>query len=117
MSTTNRKYKDSVFVDLFSEDEKAKENFEIAEKSAEQKYYDTAVSRLYYSSYQRIINYINCNDAKEDFENFKKSPSNNNKGSPTAFGLQRSQPLISVGKTVPESQLRGAVLSEKEQAF
>ena len=27
MSTTNRKYKDSVFVDLFSEDEKAKENF------------------------------------------------------------------------------------------
>jgi hypothetical protein len=61
--------------------EKAKENFEIAEKSAEQKYYDTAVSRLYYSSYQRIINYINCNGAKEDFENFKKSPSNNNKGS------------------------------------
>ena len=27
MSTANRKYKDSVFVDLFSEDEKAKENF------------------------------------------------------------------------------------------
>ena len=27
MSTTNRKYKDSIFVDLFSEDEKAKENF------------------------------------------------------------------------------------------
>ena len=27
MSTSNRKYKDSVFVDLFSEDEKAKENF------------------------------------------------------------------------------------------
>ena len=27
MSTVNRKYKDSVFVDLFSEDEKAKENF------------------------------------------------------------------------------------------
>ncbi|MGI5083595.1 Rpn family recombination-promoting nuclease/putative transposase [Treponema putidum] len=27
MSTLNRKYKDSVFVDLFSEDEKAKENF------------------------------------------------------------------------------------------
>ena len=26
MSTVNRKYKDSVFVDLFSEDEKAKEN-------------------------------------------------------------------------------------------
>ena len=27
MSMANRKYKDSVFVDLFSEDEKAKENF------------------------------------------------------------------------------------------
>ncbi|UTC61872.1 Rpn family recombination-promoting nuclease/putative transposase [Treponema sp. OMZ 787] len=27
MSTSNRKYKDSVFVDLFAEDEKAKENF------------------------------------------------------------------------------------------
>ena len=27
MSTVNRKYKDSVFVDLFSEDERAKENF------------------------------------------------------------------------------------------
>ena len=27
MTTANRKYKDSVFVDLFSEDEKAKENF------------------------------------------------------------------------------------------
>ncbi|MGI5057162.1 Rpn family recombination-promoting nuclease/putative transposase [Treponema socranskii] len=27
MNTSNRKYKDSVFVDLFSEDEKAKENF------------------------------------------------------------------------------------------
>ncbi|UTC61927.1 hypothetical protein E4O05_10415 [Treponema sp. OMZ 787] len=27
MRTANRKYKDSVFVDLFSEDEKAKENF------------------------------------------------------------------------------------------
>ena len=27
MSISNRKYKDSVFVDLFSEDEKAKENF------------------------------------------------------------------------------------------
>ena len=27
MSTSNRKYKDSVFVDLFSEDERAKENF------------------------------------------------------------------------------------------
>ena len=27
MSTANRKYKDSVSVDLFSEDEKAKENF------------------------------------------------------------------------------------------
>ena len=27
MSTANRKYKDSVFVDLFSEDEKTKENF------------------------------------------------------------------------------------------
>ena len=27
MNTANRKYKDSVFVDLFSEDEKAKENF------------------------------------------------------------------------------------------
>ena len=27
MSTANRKYKDSIFVDLFSEDEKAKENF------------------------------------------------------------------------------------------
>lgn len=27
MSSPNRKYKDSVFVDLFSEDEKAKENF------------------------------------------------------------------------------------------
>ena len=27
MSTVNRKYKDSVFVDLFAEDEKAKENF------------------------------------------------------------------------------------------
>ncbi|MGI5083704.1 Rpn family recombination-promoting nuclease/putative transposase [Treponema putidum] len=27
MTTSNRKYKDSVFVDLFSEDEKAKENF------------------------------------------------------------------------------------------
>ena len=27
MTTVNRKYKDSVFVDLFSEDEKAKENF------------------------------------------------------------------------------------------
>jgi len=27
MSTADRKYKDSVFVDLFSEDEKAKENF------------------------------------------------------------------------------------------
>ena len=27
MSTANRKYKDSVFVDLFSEDEKAKGNF------------------------------------------------------------------------------------------
>ena len=27
MSASNRKYKDSVFVDLFSEDEKAKENF------------------------------------------------------------------------------------------
>ena len=27
MSTANRKYKDSVFVDLFAEDEKAKENF------------------------------------------------------------------------------------------
>ena len=27
MSTSNRKYKDSVFVDVFSEDEKAKENF------------------------------------------------------------------------------------------
>jgi len=27
MSAPNRKYKDSVFVDLFSEDEKAKENF------------------------------------------------------------------------------------------
>ena len=27
MSTANRKYKDSVFVDLFSEDEKVKENF------------------------------------------------------------------------------------------
>ena len=27
MPTSNRKYKDSVFVDLFSEDEKAKENF------------------------------------------------------------------------------------------
>ena len=26
MSTATRKYKDSVFVDLFSEDEKAKEN-------------------------------------------------------------------------------------------
>ena len=61
--------------------EKAKENFEIAEKSAEKEYYDTAVSRLYYSSYQRIINYINCNGAKEDLENFRKSPSNNNKGS------------------------------------
>ena len=28
MPTSNRKYKDSVFVDLFSDDEKAKENFE-----------------------------------------------------------------------------------------
>ncbi|MFC2422855.1 MAG: hypothetical protein ACFNPZ_02270, partial [Fusobacterium polymorphum] len=27
MTTANRKYKDSVFVDLFAEDEKAKENF------------------------------------------------------------------------------------------
>ena len=27
MNTSNRKYKDSVFVALFSEDEKAKENF------------------------------------------------------------------------------------------
>ena len=27
MSTSNRRYKDSVFVDLFSEDKKAKENF------------------------------------------------------------------------------------------
>ena len=27
MSTANGKYKDSVFVDLFAEDEKAKENF------------------------------------------------------------------------------------------
>ena len=27
MSTSNRKYKDSVFVDLFAEDEKSKENF------------------------------------------------------------------------------------------
>ncbi len=27
MSKHNRRYKDSVFVDLFSEDEKAKENF------------------------------------------------------------------------------------------
>ena len=34
--------------------EKAKENFEIAEKSAEKEYYDVAISRLYYSMFQNL---------------------------------------------------------------
>ena len=36
--------------------EKAKENFEIAEKSAEKEYYDVAISRLYYSMFQNLKN-------------------------------------------------------------
>ena len=50
--------------------EKAKENFEIAEKSAEKEYYDTAVSRLYYSSYQRIINLYKLQWCKRRFGKF-----------------------------------------------
>lgn len=53
--------------------DKAKENFEIAEYAAQKGYFDTAISRLYYSSYQRIIYYKdnNITDGKVEFENYK----------------------------------------------
>ena len=53
--------------------EKAKENFEIAEYAAQKGYFDTAISRLYYSSYQRIIYYKdnNITDGKIKFEEYK----------------------------------------------
>jgi len=53
--------------------DKAKENFEIAEYAAQNGYFDTAISRLYYSNYQRIIYYKdnNITDGKVEFENYK----------------------------------------------
>lgn len=53
--------------------DKAKENFEIAEYAAQKGYFDTAISRLYYSSYQRIIYYKDNKiaDGKVEFENYK----------------------------------------------
>ena len=64
MSTANRKYKDSVFVDLFSEDEKAKENF----LSLYNALHDTNLQlscpieniRLDNVMYMNIINDISC---------------------------------------------------------
>lgn len=56
--------------------EKAKKNFEIAEKSAEKEYYDIAVSRLYYSSYQRVVDYINSTpNGEEQLLNYKNNNS------------------------------------------
>ena len=53
--------------------DKAKENFEIAKYAAKKEYFDTAISRLYYSSYQRIIYYKdnNITDGKIKFEEYK----------------------------------------------
>ena len=64
MSTANRKYKDSVFVDLFSEDEKAKENF----LSLYNALHDTHLQlscpveniRLDNTLYMNIINDVSC---------------------------------------------------------
>ncbi|ERK47702.1 hypothetical protein [Leptotrichia sp. oral taxon 879] len=38
--------------------DKSNQNFEIAEDAAKKGYFDTAVSRLYYSSFQRMNNFI-----------------------------------------------------------
>ena len=64
MSTVNRKYKDSVFVDLFSEDERAKENF----LSLYNALHDTNLQlscpveniRLDNTLYMNIINDVSC---------------------------------------------------------
>ena len=64
MSMANRKYKDSVFVDLFSEDEKAKENF----LSLYNALHDTDLDisypveniRLDNVMYMNIINDVSC---------------------------------------------------------
>ena len=64
MSTANRKYKDSVFVDLFSEDERAKENF----LSLYNALHDTHLQlscpveniRLDNTLYMNIINDVSC---------------------------------------------------------
>lgn len=58
--------------------DKSAQNFEIAQIASEKKYFDVAVSRLYYSSYQKIIYYKNDKlpDGNSQFEKFKQEHEN-----------------------------------------
>ena len=58
--------------------DKSVQNFEIAQIAAEKKYFDVAVSRLYYSSYQKIIYYKNDKmvDGNSQFEMYKQEHEN-----------------------------------------
>ena len=64
MSTANRKYKASVFVDLFSEDEKAKENFLSLYNALHDTYLQLSCPveniRLDNTLYMNIINDVSC---------------------------------------------------------
>nr|DAP82557.1 MAG TPA: hypothetical protein [Caudoviricetes sp.] len=58
--------------------DKSAQNFEIARIASEKKYFDVAVSRLYYSSYQKIIYYKNDKmvDGNSQFEMYKQEHGN-----------------------------------------
>ena len=64
MSTANRKYKDSVFVDLFSEDEKAKENFLSLYNALHGTSLDTSTElkplKLEQAMYTKLSNDVSC---------------------------------------------------------
>ena len=64
MTTANRKYKDSVFVDLFSEDEKAKENFLSLYNALHGTHLDSSTElkplKLEQTMYTKLSNDVSC---------------------------------------------------------
>ena len=52
---------------------KSNQNFEMAELAEEKGYYDIAISRLYYSSYQRLCMFLSNNKNKKKKDNLKNT--------------------------------------------
>lgn len=53
--------------------DKSNQNFEIAEDAAKKNYFDVAVSRLYYSNYQRMCLFLKNKKNKKEKDNAKNT--------------------------------------------